>query len=300
MKYAIVTDSSIGLTKAQTEKLGWHFLPLNLVIDGVNYADGIDITSDTLFEKFTLESNVKSSMFNMQYAIDLFTNLSKEYDMIFVYPISQHLSNSYQALKTMEKDFDKLRVIQSKQVMMPLLWDVIWFDHMLKTDSSKYEEYINHLENPSWAHSVSVIPKYNRYLVKGGRLHPAAALVARMLKLVPIIKWEDGQLMKENIGRNFEKTVLKNLTQKHESFKVPSGFTLTPVIIHQGVSKSDLDEYKKLVHQYWNKDPMIFSFSPVIEIHTGPETHVLGLMLFPTDLIDVLKEKLSLLGLWNS
>lgn len=50
MKYAIVTDSSIGLTKAQTEKLGWHFLPLNLVIDGVNYADGIDITSDTLFK----------------------------------------------------------------------------------------------------------------------------------------------------------------------------------------------------------------------------------------------------------
>ncbi len=51
MKYAIVTDSSIGLTKAQTEKLGWFFLPLNLVIDGVNYADGVDITSDTLFEK---------------------------------------------------------------------------------------------------------------------------------------------------------------------------------------------------------------------------------------------------------
>nr|WP_307907502.1 DegV family protein [Mycoplasmopsis bovis] len=149
MKYAIVTDSSIGLTKAQTEKLGWFFLPLNLVIDGVNYADGVDITSDTLFEKFTLESDVKSSMFNMQYAIDLFTDLSKEYDIIFVYPISQHLSNSYQALKTMEKDFSKLRVIQSKQVMMPLLWDVIWFDHMLKTDSSKYDEYIKHLENPS-------------------------------------------------------------------------------------------------------------------------------------------------------
>ncbi len=58
-------------------------------------------------KKFTLESDVKSSMFNMQYAIDLFTDLSKEYDIIFVYPISQHLSNSYQALKTMEKDFSK-------------------------------------------------------------------------------------------------------------------------------------------------------------------------------------------------
>nr|WP_307924103.1 hypothetical protein [Mycoplasmopsis bovis] len=43
-----------------------------------------------------------------------------------------------------------------------------------------------------------------------------------------------------------------------------------------------------------------FSFSPVIEIHTGPETHVLGLMIFPTNIIDVLKEKLTLIGLWNS
>ncbi|WP_429994896.1 DegV family protein, partial [Mycoplasmopsis bovis] len=69
MKYAIVTDSSIGLTKAQTEKLGWFFLPLNLVIDGVNYADGVDITSDTLFEKFTLESDDKSVNKSIAYCI---------------------------------------------------------------------------------------------------------------------------------------------------------------------------------------------------------------------------------------
>ncbi|WP_430001023.1 DegV family protein, partial [Mycoplasmopsis bovis] len=91
---------------------------------------------------------------------------------------------------------------------------------------SKCLIYSSYLENPSWKHSVSVIPKYNRYLVKGGRLHPAAALVARMLKLVPIIKWEDGQLMKENIGRNFEKTISKNLSQKYESVKVNPDGTL--------------------------------------------------------------------------
>lgn len=76
--------------------------------------------------------------------------------------------------------------------MMLLLWDVIWFDYMFKIDFFKYEEYINYLENLSWAYLVFVILKYNRYLVKGGRLYFVVVLVVRMFKLVFIIKWEDG------------------------------------------------------------------------------------------------------------
>lgn len=45
---------------------------------------------------------------------------------------------------------------------------------------------------------------------------------------------------------------------------------------------------------------MIFSFSFVIEIYIGLEIHVLGFMFFLIDLMDVLKEKLFFLGLWNS
>lgn len=45
---------------------------------------------------------------------------------------------------------------------------------------------------------------------------------------------------------------------------------------------------------------MIFSFLFVIEIYIGLEIYVLGFMFFLIDLIDVLKEKLFFLGLWNS
>lgn len=76
--------------------------------------------------------------------------------------------------------------------MMFLLWDVIWFDYMFKIDFFKYEEYINYLENLLWVYLVFVILKYNRYLVKGGRLYFVVVLVVRMFKLVFIIKWEDG------------------------------------------------------------------------------------------------------------
>lgn len=76
--------------------------------------------------------------------------------------------------------------------MMFLLWDVIWFDYMFKIDFFKYKEYINYLENLLWVYLVFVILKYNRYLVKGGRLYFVVVLVVRMFKLVFIIKWEDG------------------------------------------------------------------------------------------------------------
>ncbi|WP_029513476.1 DegV family protein [Mycoplasmopsis primatum] len=295
MKYAIVVDSSIGLTKYETEKLGWYFLPLNINIDGTNYADGVDITPKTLFEKFNLKSDVKTSMFNMKEAIDLFTKLSNEVDRIFVYPISTHLSNTCDTLTAMRNDFPKLRVIRSKQISVPLLFDAIWLDSKLKSEPEKADQFVETIEKATWNNSVTLIPKHNRYLVKGGRLHPAAAGIARLLKLVPLIRWFDGQLLKEGIGRNFEKSILKNAQDKVKNFKLEKDFTMIPIIIQSGVDSHDLEQYSNTIKDLTNISPWVFDIPPVVAMHTGPESYVLGLMSFPTNTVDYLKNKIKLL-----
>ncbi|MFL1037999.1 DegV family protein, partial [Mycoplasmopsis synoviae] len=80
---------------------------------------------------------------------------------------------------------NKLKDVKSEEQFQPLLLD------LQKTDQ----------------YSVSLVPKYNNFLVKGGRLSPQAALLAKLLNIVPIIKFENGELKKEGKGRIFERVV---------------------------------------------------------------------------------------------
>ncbi|VEU75409.1 Fatty acid-binding protein DegV-like protein [Mycoplasmopsis maculosa] len=273
MKYAIVVDSSCGLTKAQAEKYGLYYLPLYIDIDNKTYADGIDINSENLFNTFNLKSEVKTSAFNPADAYDLFEKLSKEYDEIIVYPISKHLSSSYSTLATtFKEEFKKLRVIESVQVASLIMLDVIWFKMQLEKDSSKIDEYIKKIEKGDWKRSITLVPKHNKYLVKGGRLHPAAALIAKALGIVPLIKWENGQLLKEGIGRNFLKTILKNISDKSKSFDVKTNNTKV-IILHSGANPDELSQCKDQVNKEFKTDPVITYIPSVVSIHTGPEAY---------------------------
>ncbi|WAM01233.1 DegV family protein [Mycoplasmopsis felis] len=54
---AIVVDSSCGLTENQAKKLDLFYLPLMIEVDGKVYREGIDVSSENLFEVFTLKSS---------------------------------------------------------------------------------------------------------------------------------------------------------------------------------------------------------------------------------------------------
>ncbi|QSF13554.1 DegV family protein [Mycoplasma sp. Mirounga ES2805-ORL] len=281
MKYAIVIDSSSGLTKKQAEKLGWFYLPLYITIDGKEYADGVELTSRNLFDKYTLKSDVKTSTFNMGEAYNLFSDLSKTYDKIFVYSISKNLSSSYINFKSMENEFPKLKVIESIQITYLIPFDIVWFEHKMKEDSSKYEEYIQYIENGGFKKECSLIPKYNKYLIKGGRLHPSAAAIARLLKIVPIIKWENGSLLKESIGRSFEKTCIKLIKSKAKDFEVEPGHELMVSYIHSGPKPDDLQLFQNTFKEEFEEIPFTEFISPVVSVHTGPEAFVIILVSMP-------------------
>ncbi|MBZ4203421.1 DegV family protein [Mycoplasma tauri] len=289
MKYAIVVDSSCGVTKEQAEKLGWHFLPLHIIIDGIDYADGVNINSEILFEKFNLKSDIKTSMYGLQDIYDTFEKLSLENDMVFVYPISQFLSNSCATATIIQKEFPKVKVIQSKQVDALILLDIVWFDYMMKKDPSNYEEYVKKLEIPFIKNSTTLIPKYNKYLVKGGRLNSATAAIARLLKIVPLIKWEDGKLIKEAIGKNFLKSALNNIRQKAENIEDIPGTKKIAILLKTGNKKEEYDEFMSELNKYSSS----FKFferplAPVIMIHTGPEAYCLITANYPAEAYEYL------------
>ncbi|MCP4355746.1 MAG: hypothetical protein GY793_08995 [Proteobacteria bacterium] len=88
-------------------------MPLHIFLDKRDYADGIEITTQGVYDKLTLETEVRTSASAPGEVIDEFERMSKEFDQVIVYPLSSGLSSQTNNLKMFAKDFENIHVIDS-------------------------------------------------------------------------------------------------------------------------------------------------------------------------------------------
>lgn len=271
MKLKIVVDSSCGLTKKEAEDRGWYFLPLFLNIDGKEYADGIDISSINFFDICKNESIVSTSCTPPVLIKELLDKLSEPDSYIVIYPISQYLSSQYINILSVANDYENIHVISSKNISIPIVQELVELVTSFKEKEVTIEEGIDIIENkiPRDLNNMILFPKYNDNLVRGGRLSPSAAKIAKLLKIIPVITMKNGKLEKLDKGRVFSKTVVnttvktnKILNSKTEDWTIMYGYS-------NEIDFSIIDEIQSLIK---NKKEFIKLFIPcVIAIHTGLE-----------------------------
>lgn len=263
-KIAYVIDSASGLTKKQAEKLGWFYLPLGIEINDYLYRDGIEINNSNLFDIFSSDSKMaKTSSSAPGLAIELFTKLSQEYDRVIVFPISTYLSSQAANLTTIAKDFEKVYVVQSLYVAQLIPLKIFELDSLLK-NQYPFEEAIKKIETSNKDFDVTLTPKYNDFLVKGGRLTPAAAAVAKLFKIIPMIKFENGQLLKEGKGRVFNKTIFNIIDNK-----IKNNPNAQIIILH--AKNKEIDQYVNYIKDKYGVNAYLVNSPSVISIHIGPE-----------------------------
>ncbi|MEA4191301.1 MULTISPECIES: DegV family protein [unclassified Mycoplasma] len=265
-KVAIVVDSASGLNKKQAEDLGWFYLPLRIELDGKTYNDGIDLTPEDFFTYFNLDTKTyRTSATPIGIAEDLISELSKTHDYVVVFPISKHLSSQYQNLKALESSYPKLRVIESIFVASLITLQVWDFVELIK-NGTDVDEAIREIEQWDERQKVSIFPKHNEYLLKGGRLTPAAAVVARLLRIIPIVSFYKGKLEKEGKGLVFLKTIYKNIDTKLKDNDKDI------LIIHS--NSGDLKDVVDYIKSKGKNRVFTALLPNCISVHTGPETIV--------------------------
>lgn len=266
---AIVVDSACGLDKIQAEKHGFYFLPLQIQMDGLNYNDGIDINSSTFFDKFNLNTKgVKTSATPIGYSENLIEELSNKYKQVVIFPISQHLSSQYSFLKIISDKYQNVHVVESVDVAQTILFRVNKFITNLEKLGLDNSIKLASIWNDSEL-DITLVPKYNDYLVKGGRLSKPVATLAKLLKIVPLIRFQNGTLEKQGKGRLFLKSLQNALDEKMQKFSSDDE------IILLGQKTSEAKELLTYLEQKYQVKTRIFPIPNVISIHTGPEAIVI-------------------------
>lgn len=272
-KIAIVTDSSAGISKQQAALDGIHVARMPISVDGKEFIDEENITRLELLQYMRKGSVVSTAQPVLGYTIELFEALLKEYDEIVYLPISRKLSGTYATGRLLEEQFDhKLVVVDTLSVAYPL------YHLALEAKKLAYDglsaQMIKEVIEKDYSFFAILVPEDIVYLKRGGRITPAAAALANLLKINPILKVTDGEIDKLDKVRTFKKAIHKGL----DHLKDVENKENYDWFVLDGESDPELlaDTIKRLREIVPNQNILTDYLCPIVVTHTGPGSIAFG------------------------
>ncbi len=196
---AIVTDSSSGITQTEAKATGVVVIPIPFTIDGNEYLEDVTIKAPKFFEMITKANSIGTSQPARQILEDTWNQLLQEYESVIYLPITSGLSGSCQnAIEYARQFHGRVRVVNNLRISAPLKISV--YEAVKMAEQGKtVDEIVQYLETTKDKFSIYITLSTLKYLRKGGRITPAAAMIGDMLKLKPILYTR---------GQNFDKTAI--------------------------------------------------------------------------------------------
>lgn len=203
MKIAITTDSNSGILMNEGKERGIFVLPMPFLINGECYFENVNLSQEEFYAKLGDNAEVSTSQPSVGELTDFWSALLKSYDKLLHIPMSSSLSQSCAsaiALAASEEFAGKVVVVDNRRISVTMKQSV--YDAATLRDQGKSAEEIKeYLEETAACSSIYIAVDTMKYLKKGGRVTPAAAMIGSILKLKPILQIHGGKLDKYALVR---------------------------------------------------------------------------------------------------
>ena len=180
--------------RSEAEKLGISVIPMPFLIDGEEYFEDINLTQEQFYEHLRGDAAVSTSQPSVASVTELWDRLLKEGCEIVHIPMSSGLSESCHTAQTLAKEYGgRVHVVDNQRISVTQKQSV--FDALKLAEQGKsaaqIAEYLTATKRDS---SIYISLDTLKYLKKGGRLTPAAALVGSILRIKPVLQIQGEKL----------------------------------------------------------------------------------------------------------
>lgn len=195
-KVRIVTDSNSGITQAEAKTLGVSVIPMPFLINGEDYLEDVNLTQEEFYRHLEGEATVSTSQPAVATVTDLWDSLlAEDEDVEIVHiPMSSGLSESCRTAQSLAKAYGKrVRVVDNQRISVTQKQSVL--DALkLAGEGKSAQEITDYLTATKLESSIYIALDTLKYLKKGGRLTPAAALVGSILRIKPVLQIQGDKL----------------------------------------------------------------------------------------------------------
>ena len=283
MVVRIVTDSSADLPGLLAQELGITVVPLYVRFGEEVYRDRVDITEDEFYQRLTHDPVHPSTIQpSPQDFADVYQKLSQEADGIVSIHISSKLSgtcNSALQAKEMVGNKCPIEVVDSQILTMGL--GLVTMAAAKEAEAGESLQRVVEMVK-------QIIPNIHllglldtlKYLLLGGRIGKAKALLGSILNVKPVLTLKNGEVVPAGQVRSRSKGIgrLIDLVKNTENIE-------DLVVVYN----TTIDEAQTMVERLgsvFNKEQIrLARIGPMLGVHMGPGT-----------LIVVIREKVVSVG----
>lgn len=195
-KVAVITDTNSGVSPEFAKEIGVTVVPMPFVIDGEEYFENITLTQEKFYKKIMGGSDVSTSQPNIQSVMEIWREALKTHDEVVYIPMSSGLSASCATATSFAKEFNgKVEVVDNHRISVTQKQAVVDAANLAKEGKSA-KEIKDYLMQTSMNASIYIMLSTLKYLKKGGRITPAAALIANLLQIKPVLTIQGEKLDK--------------------------------------------------------------------------------------------------------
>ena len=266
----ILVDSSSDITAEESKKLGIELIPMEVLIDGVVYHDGVDLSHEEFFRllgeshSFPLTSQISEYSYH-----EKFEELTKNGDSLIVICLSSGLSSTYNQAVLASKDFENVYVVDS---LTASIGEMVLIKYALRLVKKglPVETIVEKLNSKKKKIRVFALMGTLKYLKKGGRISSLIALAGTVLNIKPIISFQDGLIKFAGKAIGFKKgiSLLKDLVIKTNGIDLDMPYTVG----YSCPDKETLDNFVAECKDLWNGDCDVSKrmSGSTIGAHIGP------------------------------
>lgn len=276
-KLAIITDTASGITKELAEKHDIKVLPMTVIIDGVAYREGVDATTEEIFEKLAVSGEgAKTSQPTIGEFIEVYEDIEQDarYDSVIAIHASSDLTGTYQSSLSASSSCAKpVSVIDSLRGSYPMYKMIEVAIESRETDET-LDELSSRIHEISRNSQLYILPKSFDQLRKSGRVSASQSMLASLLNIQLQLEFDGGKVVigeKVRTKRKMSQLVLSKLERHIEEDGVK-----TIAILYAG-AKSLTDEWAATLKERFGSVELVFQpFVPVAGVHTGHGTVAFG------------------------
>lgn len=273
---AIVTDSNSGISQAEGKELGIYVIPMPFLVDGKLYFEDVDMNKEQFYHFLENDADLSTSQPSPGDVLDLWDKLLKEYDEIVHIPMSSGLSASCSTAMGLARDYDgKVQVVDNQRISVTMQQSVMDAKHLVAAGKSA-AQIKEILEKEALESSIYLMVDTLKYLKKGGRITPAAALLGSALNLKPILQIQGDKLdaYKKVRGVKAAKKNMLEAMKKDVEGRFSDYVTKGQLKLHVAYTTDEetAKQWKEEVQNMFpdiaitRMDPLSFS----VTCHTGP------------------------------
>lgn len=266
-RVALLCDSSADISEAEAKELGIHVLRMPIIIDNETFTEGVDIFDEDILKALKADKKISTTQPSPGSMLALWDELLKEYDQVLYFPLSSGLSSTCANAINFARDYQgKVVVIDSTFACYPIVCMLLMARDMLEKGYSA-EQIKERFEQEANMYAI-LIPENLNALKNGGRISPAAAKLAGMLKIHPLLTVENGKIDVYDKVRTLSKAYQRGIEAVTKDID-PNDYEW--MIIH-AYNETECLKLKEQLEKAVNRPVQVREFKAVIASHTGEGT----------------------------